>query len=63
VPCTPVATNSGVHWPAHGLLRYPGTIVVEFLEPIAPGLKRPQFMRELETRVETASNALLAEGV
>lgn len=60
VPCVPVATNSGVHWPAHGFLRYPGTIVVEFLEPIAPGLKRPAFMKELENRVETASNALLA---
>jgi 1-acyl-sn-glycerol-3-phosphate acyltransferase len=63
VACTPVATNSGAHWPAHGLLRYPGTIVVEFLTPIAPGLKRPAFMRELEDRIETASNALLAEGL
>lgn len=61
VPCVPVATNSGVHWPAHGLLRYPGTIVVEFLEPIAPGLKRAAFMQELQDRIETASNALLAQ--
>jgi 1-acyl-sn-glycerol-3-phosphate acyltransferase len=61
VACTPVATNSGVHWPAHGFLRHPGTIVVEFLEPIAPGLKRRDFMETLERRVETASNALLAE--
>jgi len=60
VACVPVATNSGAHWPAHGFLRYPGTIVVEFLEPIQPGLKRPAFMRELENRIETASNALLA---
>ena len=63
LPCTPMATNSGRHWPAHGFLRHPGTIVVEFLEPIAPGLKRPAFMQELERRVETASNALLAEGL
>jgi 1-acyl-sn-glycerol-3-phosphate acyltransferase len=63
VPCTPVATNSGVHWPAHGFLRYPGTIVVEFLRPIPPGLKRAAFMSELESRIETASNALLAEGI
>jgi 1-acyl-sn-glycerol-3-phosphate acyltransferase len=63
VSCVPVATNSGAHWPAHGFKRYPGAIVVEFLEPIAPGLKRPAFMRELESRVETASNALLASGV
>ena len=63
VPCTPVATNSGVHWPAHGLMRYPGLIVVEFLPAIAPGMKRAAFMQELESRIETASNALLAEGI
>ena len=63
VACVPVATNSGVHWPAHGFLRQPGTIVVEFLEPIAPGMKRPAFMRELESRIEAASNALLAAGI
>ena len=28
--CHPVATNSGVHWPAHGFLRRPGTIVFEY---------------------------------
>jgi 1-acyl-sn-glycerol-3-phosphate acyltransferase len=59
VPVHPVATNSGVHWPAHGLLRKPGTIVFEYLEPIPPGLKRAEFMRILEARIETASNKLL----
>jgi 1-acyl-sn-glycerol-3-phosphate acyltransferase len=61
VPCVPVATNSGVHWPAHGFLRKPGTIVFEYLEPIPPGLKRATFMDTLKTRIEDASNALLAE--
>ena len=63
LPCTPVATNSGAHWPAHGFLRRPGTIVFEFLEPIPAGLKRAEFMKELEARIETASGALLAEGL
>jgi len=63
VPCVPVATNSGVHWPAHGFLRKPGTIVFEYLEPIPPGLKRAAFMDTLKTRIETASAALLAEGL
>lgn len=58
-PCWPVATNSGVHWPAHGFKRYPGTIVFEFLPPIPAGLKRAEFMAELERRIETASTALL----
>jgi 1-acyl-sn-glycerol-3-phosphate acyltransferase len=59
LPVVPVATNSGVHWPAHGFLRRPGTIVFEYLEPIPPGLKRAEFMRTLEDRIETASSRLL----
>lgn len=59
LPVYPIATNSGVHWPAHGFLRRPGTIVFEYLEPIPPGLKRAEFMRTLEERIETASNRLL----
>ncbi|MDR3513274.1 MAG: lysophospholipid acyltransferase family protein [Caulobacteraceae bacterium] len=63
MPCTLLALNTGVHWPAHGFLRKPGTIVFEFLEPIPAGLKRAEFMRTLQDRLETASNALLAEGL
>ncbi|MDP3745562.1 MAG: lysophospholipid acyltransferase family protein [Phenylobacterium sp.] len=59
VPVHPVATNSGVHWPKHGFIRRPGTIVFEYLEPIMPGLKRAEFMRLLQDRIETASNGLL----
>jgi 1-acyl-sn-glycerol-3-phosphate acyltransferase len=61
VPVHPVATNSGVHWPAHGFLRRPGVIVFEYLEPIPPGLKRAEFMRLLEAKIEGASQRLLAE--
>jgi 1-acyl-sn-glycerol-3-phosphate acyltransferase len=60
VPCVPVATNSGRLWPAHGLMRWPGVAVVEILPPIPPGLKRAEFMRRLETEIETASARLLA---
>ena len=63
LPCIPMATNSGVHWPAHGFPSGPGTIVFEFLPAIPAGLKRAEFMRELQDRIETASNALLAEGL
>lgn len=58
VECVPVALNSGVYWT--GFLKRPGTIVLEFLEPIAPGMKRPAFMALLEERIETATNRLLA---
>jgi 1-acyl-sn-glycerol-3-phosphate acyltransferase len=59
----PMATNAGMHWPAHGFLRRPGVIVYEFLEPIPPGLKRGEFMRRLEDSIETACGRLLAEGL
>jgi 1-acyl-sn-glycerol-3-phosphate acyltransferase len=59
LPCTPAATNSGRHWPAHGYRLTPGVAVFEFLPPIPAGLKRDAFMSELEARIETASNALL----
>lgn len=59
LPTHPVATNSGVHWPAHGFLRRPGTIVFEYLEPIPAGLARADYMRRLESAIEAASNALL----
>jgi len=60
-PCTPIATNSGVHWPAHGFRRYPGVVIYEFLPVIPAGLKRAEFMAQLEEQIETASNALLPE--
>jgi 1-acyl-sn-glycerol-3-phosphate acyltransferase len=59
LPCHLIATNSGQCWPAHGFLRRPGKVVFEFLEPIPAGLKRAEFMAELERRIETASRALL----
>ncbi|MCX7561021.1 lysophospholipid acyltransferase family protein [Sulfitobacter sp. F26204] len=60
-PCIPVATNAGYFWPRRGIYRRPGLAVVEFLAPIAPGLPKDVFMKELETTVETASDALLQE--
>jgi 1-acyl-sn-glycerol-3-phosphate acyltransferase len=57
VACVPVALNSGVYWT--GFLKRPGTIVLAFLEPIAPGLKRGAFMTLLEQRIESATAELL----
>jgi 1-acyl-sn-glycerol-3-phosphate acyltransferase len=61
LPCVPLALNSGVFWPRRSLRRLPGTIVVEFLEPIPPGLPRAEFRAELQSRIETASARLSAE--
>ncbi len=61
VPCVPVALNSGVFWGRRSFTKRPGTIVVEVLDPIPPGMARAAFMRELEQRIETASSRLEAE--
>ena len=61
VGCTPAALNSGLFWPRRKFLRPPGTIVLEFLPPIAPGLNRRDFMATLEERIEAATARLLAE--
>jgi len=57
VTCVPVALDSGRFW--QGFFKYPGTINLQFLEPIPPGLKRAAFMRQLEDRIETATDRLL----
>ena len=62
VNCLPVALNSGLFWPRRRLMRYPGTIIVEFLDPIAPGLSRDAFFARLQDDVETATARLVAEG-
>jgi len=61
VPCVPVALNSGLFWPRRSLTRRPGTIIVEILEPIPPGLPKKEFLSRLEETLETATNRLLAE--
>ena len=58
VECVPVALNSGVYWT--GFLKRPGTIVLQFLEPIPPGLKRDAFMALLQERIERATTAILS---
>jgi len=61
IPCVPVALNSGLFWPRRSLKRYPGTIIVEFLDPIPPGLSKREFLPRLQETIETASNRLIAE--
>lgn len=61
VPCQPVALNSGLYWPRRTWLRYPGTVVFDFLDPIEPGLSRNAFMERLQAAIEPASDRLLAE--
>ena len=61
VACVPLALNSGLYWPRRSLMRYPGTVIIEALEPIAPGLDRRAFLALLQSRLEAASARLLQE--
>lgn len=61
LPCVPLATNSGVYMDPGGLVKKRGTVVVQILAPIPPGLKRAEFMSVLQERLESGSAALLSE--
>jgi 1-acyl-sn-glycerol-3-phosphate acyltransferase len=61
-PCIPVALNSGLYWPRRQFIRRPGTIRVEIMDPIAPGLPREEFFRLMQERIEESSDRLLGEG-
>lgn len=60
-PVFPVALNSGLFWGRRSFLKYPGTVMIEILEPMPKGLVRKAFMAELERRIEQASARLAAE--
>ena len=62
VPCLPVALNSGLFWPRRSIERNPGTIVVEVLDPIPPGLDKDTFLQRLQEAIEPATARLVAEG-
>ena len=62
VPCVPIALNSGLFWPRRSLLRFPGTVVAEILDPIPPGLGKEEFFQRLQNDIETATTRLIAEG-
>jgi 1-acyl-sn-glycerol-3-phosphate acyltransferase len=61
VPCLPVALNSGLFWPRRSILRRPGKVLVEILDPIPPGLGRKAFLERLQGEIETATDRLIAE--
>ena len=62
VPCVPVALNTGLYWPRRKFLRRPGTVRIEILPAIEPGLDKVAFQAILQERIETASDRLLAQG-
>jgi 1-acyl-sn-glycerol-3-phosphate acyltransferase len=61
VPVAPIALNAGLYWPRKSFLRYPGTIIIEVLDPIPPGLDSKTFLATLIARIEPATDRLMAE--
>lgn len=62
VPLVPAAVNSGLYWGRRSFLKRKGRIVLEFLDPIAPGWPRKKLMGEIERRIENATARLVREG-
>ncbi|MCA1934655.1 MAG: 1-acyl-sn-glycerol-3-phosphate acyltransferase [Asticcacaulis sp.] len=60
-PVVPVATNLGLFWQETQYRKTAGTAVLEFLDPIAPGLDKAQFMAVLQARIEGRTQELIAE--
>lgn len=61
-PVVPVATNLGLRWQCEDWQKRPGVAVIEFLDPIPPGLGKAEFLERLERVVEGHSTRLIAEG-
>jgi 1-acyl-sn-glycerol-3-phosphate acyltransferase len=59
VPAVPIALNSGLFWGRRKWVKRPGTITLEILPPIAPGLPREIFMATLRERIENATAKLV----
>src|SRR6185503_10954921 len=53
---------SGRDTPRRSLRRFPGTVVAEILDPIAPGLDKDAFFTRLQNDIEAATARLIAEG-
>ena len=62
VPCVPIALNSGLFWPRRSIRRIPGTVVIEILDPIPPGLEKDVFYKRLQSDIETATERLIEQG-
>jgi 1-acyl-sn-glycerol-3-phosphate acyltransferase len=61
-PVVPVATNLGLRWQCEDWEKTPGIAVIEFLDPIPPGLPKAEFLERLERVVEGHTTRLIAEG-
>jgi 1-acyl-sn-glycerol-3-phosphate acyltransferase len=57
-----IHTFNPLFWPRRSFRRFPGTIRVEILDPIPPGLDKDAFFERMQQQVEAATARLVAEG-
>ncbi len=59
LPVVPIALNTGMFWKKGQFVKVPGTVVVKFLKPLPVKLKKQDFVKELEKRIESESDKLM----
>src|SRR3984957_9728504 len=59
IPILPLALNSGLFWPKNGM-KHGGTVTFSFLPPIEPGLDPDAALSQLEQRLESETDRLVA---
>ena len=57
----PVALNSGYFWGRRHFIKKPGVLTIQFLPPVPKNMERKAFMKELEIRIESATQKLEIE--
>tara|TARA_B100001250_G_scaffold403295_1_gene417626 strand:- start:258 stop:965 length:708 start_codon:yes stop_codon:yes gene_type:complete len=58
VEILPVAVNSGFCWPKNTFLKYPGHIIIKFLDTIPPKLDRLELLSKIEKVIETETKKI-----
>jgi 1-acyl-sn-glycerol-3-phosphate acyltransferase len=59
--CVLAATNVGIFWPKHSLLRKRGTVILEYLDEVPTNLETKEFVNYMQEKIEKASDRLMAE--
>jgi len=63
LPVFPVVTDSGSVWGRRAFSKRPGTIHIQVLDPIEPGLNRQEFMKRLEEAVQRPAGGSVDKSV
>ena len=58
IHCQPIAINSGFVWPKNGEMKSNKEIIISILKPIDPGLKKEEFIENLEKQIYSELDSL-----